>query len=80
MATRTRIGDVEVIAVVAPSGADDPAAFAIDDEAYTGGGRMINSRFLDGLEVDAAKDEIANRLEKAGTGRRTVKFRLRDWA
>jgi leucyl-tRNA synthetase len=62
----------------------DPATFVITDVAYDGDGRMINSRFLDGMTIEAAKEEIAKRLETAtlGTapvGERKVNFRLRDW-
>jgi leucyl-tRNA synthetase len=42
-------------------------------------GRLANSRFLDGLGVEPAKAEVARRLESAGTGQRTVHYRLRDW-
>jgi leucyl-tRNA synthetase len=67
-----------VLPVVVPEG-EDPASFAVGTEAYTGPGRLANSEFLDGLAVDAAKAEIANRIETAGAGRREVNFRLRDW-
>jgi leucyl-tRNA synthetase len=64
--------------VVVPRDAD-PAAFAIGDEAYVGPGVLANSRFLDGMEVEAAKSEVARRLESTGQGQRTVNYRLRDW-
>jgi leucyl-tRNA synthetase len=67
-----------VVPVVCPEGGD-PAAFAIGDEAYTGPGRLINSRFLDSLDVESAKAEMARRLEATGTAARTVHYRLRDW-
>ncbi len=67
-----------VIPVVAPKDAD-PAAFTVANEAFTGDGVMINSGFLDGLTIEAAKKDIAGRLEAAGAGRATVNFRLRDW-
>ena len=62
----------------------DPKSFVITDVAYDGDGRMINSRFLDGMTIDAAKEEVAKRLEattigKAPIGERKVNFRLRDW-
>jgi leucyl-tRNA synthetase len=64
--------------VVIPEGiASDE--FSIGEEAYTGPGRIANSRFLDGLDVDAAKAEVAQRLERAGKGRATIQYRLRDW-
>ena len=70
--------DLPVRPVVIPPAAD-PAAFAVDDEAYTGPGRLANSGFLDGLEVDAAKAEVGRRAEVGGWGRREINYRLRDW-
>jgi leucyl-tRNA synthetase len=67
-----------VLPVVVPDDAD-PKSFAVGDEAYTGPGKLANSRFLDGLEVTAAKAEVASRLEAEGKGTRTVQYRLRDW-
>ena len=69
--------------VVCPEG-QDPQSFVITDTAYDGDGRMINSRFLDGMTIDQAKDEVAKRLEgelrgNAPVGERQVNFRLRDW-
>jgi leucyl-tRNA synthetase len=69
--------------VVCPPEAD-PKAFVITDVAYDGDGRMINSRFLDGMTVEQAKEEVAKRLETATRGNmpigeRKVNFRLRDW-
>lgn len=69
--------------VVAPEGTD-PASFVITDTAYDGDGRMINSRFLDGMTVPEAKEEVARRLEgetrgNRPVGTRKVNFRLRDW-
>jgi len=45
---------------------------------------MINSRFLDGMTIGQAKEEVARRLENelrgnAPVGERQVNFRLRDW-
>jgi leucyl-tRNA synthetase len=70
--------DLTVTPVVVPEDAD-AASFTVGTEAYTGPGKLANSRFLDGMSVDDAKKEIAARLEKAGIGERTVNFRLRDW-
>ena len=69
--------------VVCPPGAD-PASFTITDKAYDGDGTLIHSRFLDGLTIEAAKEEVAKRLEAAtlGTapvGQRQINYRLRDW-
>ncbi len=69
---------IDVIPVVAPA---DVAAsdMTIGDEAYLGEGVAINSRFLDGLAMDEAKDMAADRLAGQGQGERTVSYRLRDW-
>src|SRR5580658_8928326 len=50
-----------------------------DGGAWTGGGVKINSQFLDGLDVGAAKERAIAWLEERGIGRRTVNYRLRDW-
>jgi leucyl-tRNA synthetase len=62
----------------------DPKSFVITDTAYDGDGRMINSRFLDGMTIEQAKEEVARRLEgevkgNSPVGERQVNFRLRDW-
>ena len=69
--------------VVCPEG-QDPKTFVITDTAYDGDGRMIHSRFLDGMTIEAAKEEVAKRLEtelrgNVPVGERQVNFRLRDW-
>jgi leucyl-tRNA synthetase len=69
--------------VVCPEG-QDPKSFVITDIAYDGDGRMINSRFLDGMTIAQAKEDVAKRLEGASlgnlpVGERKVNFRLRDW-
>ncbi|MGE0522812.1 MAG: leucine--tRNA ligase [Variibacter sp.] len=62
----------------------DPQSFVVTDTAYVGDGRMVNSRFLDGMTIAQAKEEVAKRLEKEKrgnhpVGERKVNFRLRDW-
>ncbi len=69
--------------VVCPPG-QDPASFVITDTAYDGDGTLINSRFLDGMTIAQAKEEVARRLESEMRGavpvaKRQVNFRLRDW-
>jgi leucyl-tRNA synthetase len=69
--------------VVCPQGAD-PKTFVITNTAYDGDGTMINSRFLDGMSIERAKEEVAKRLEKDTRGnrpvaQRQVNYRLRDW-
>ena len=62
----------------------DPATFVVDKTAFDGDGVLINSRFLDGMRIEAAKEEVARRLtatELFGrpVAERTVNYRLRDW-
>jgi leucyl-tRNA synthetase len=69
--------------VVCPPG-QDPKTFVITDTAYDGDGTMINSRFLDGMTIPDAKEDVARRLESETRGnrpvaQRQVNFRLRDW-
>ncbi|GAO40099.1 leucine--tRNA ligase, partial [Sphingomonas changbaiensis NBRC 104936] len=49
------------------------------NEAYTGPGRLVNSRFLDGMEVEEAKRAVIARAEAEGWGKGTTVWRLRDW-
>jgi leucyl-tRNA synthetase len=62
----------------------DPASFTIGAKAYDGNGVMINSRFLDGMTVDQAKEEVSRRLEQITVGgnpqaKREINYKLRDW-
>ena len=66
-----------VTRVVAPSAEEADAP--LGDEAYTGPGRLVNSRFLDGLSVDEGKAAVIARAEGEGWGRGTTVYRLRDW-
>jgi leucyl-tRNA synthetase len=64
--------------VVLPPGAD-PATFEVGREAYVDGGRIYNSGFMDGLEVEAAKAAAIARAETQGQGEGAIVYRLRDW-
>src|SRR5690606_32191975 len=65
-----------VIQVVKPA---DAQSVEIGDTAFPGEGVLFNSRFLDGLPVDQAKQRIVEELAKNGLGQATVSYRLRDW-
>ncbi len=69
---------LDVVPVVIPPEAD-AETFEIADVAYTGDGLHANSDFIDGLDVAAAKQAVADRLEGEGVAERTVTWRLRDW-
>jgi leucyl-tRNA synthetase len=64
--------------VVLPSGAD-PLTHAVADEAYTGPGRLYNSGFLDGMDIEAGKAAAIARIEAMGLGQGATVYRLRDW-
>ncbi|HVM80899.1 MAG TPA: leucine--tRNA ligase, partial [Stellaceae bacterium] len=67
-----------VTPVVLPPGAD-PATFAVGREAYVENGRIFNSRFMDGLEIEPAKAAAIDRAEALGLGEGATVYRLRDW-
>ena len=64
--------DIDIIRTVQP-----PRDFG--GSAYVGDGPAINSRWLDGLEKEAAIERTVRWLESEGIGRGAVQFRLRDW-
>jgi leucyl-tRNA synthetase len=63
--------------VVAPSAED--ADRPIEGEAESGEGVLVNSRFLDGMDVESAKAAVIARAEAEGWGEGTTVWRLRDW-
>ena len=63
--------------VVAPSA--DQANKPFDGEAEVGEGVLVNSDFLDGMEVEDAKRAIIARIEEQGRGSGKTVWRLRDW-
>ena len=66
-----------VVPVVRPD--DASADFDVETEAYVGPGRLFNSDFMDGLEVEAAKAAAIARLEASEHGQGATLYRLRDW-
>ncbi|WP_027283766.1 leucine--tRNA ligase [Rubritepida flocculans] len=53
--------------------------FSVAEKPFTEDGVIVNSGFLDGLDVAAAKRAAIARLEELGAGRGVVNWRLRDW-
>jgi leucyl-tRNA synthetase len=70
--------DLPVVPVVAPRDVDQ-ASPKIEYEAFLGDGVIINSGFLNGLDVDAGKKMAIKALEDQKTGRAKITYRLRDW-
>ncbi|HEY4176354.1 MAG TPA: leucine--tRNA ligase [Kofleriaceae bacterium] len=65
--------DLPIIEVV--KGADNDVQAA----AYTGDGPHVNSGFLDGLEIAAAKTKVIAFLEEKKLGEGSIRYKLRDW-
>jgi leucyl-tRNA synthetase len=64
--------DIPIIRTVQP-----PTDFG--DYPYLADGPAINSGFLDGLEIKAAKAAMIEWLEVNEKGKRKITYRLRDW-
>ena len=70
--------NLEIIQVI---DCGDISEHAIEKTEYMGnhGYKMINSEEFNGMEVDKAREEIANMLEDKGLGRRVNNYKMRDW-
>jgi leucyl-tRNA synthetase len=68
--------NLDVIMVVKPN---DDSVKEIKNEAFTGSGKIINSDFLNGLDIETAKIKILDFLETKGLGISKINFKLRDW-
>lgn len=64
-----------ILPVIRPAG----DASLPEDEAYTGPGQLMNSDFLDGMDVDAARKAAISRLVQLKIGQEQITYRLRDW-
>ena len=67
---------LKVLPVVAPEG---DASFDVANEAYVGPGSIINSDFLNGMEIEPAKELVADKVAALGKGEKKTNYRLRDW-
>ncbi len=66
--------DLPIRPVVKPASGEAPQGRAFVDE-----GIAINSKVIDGMRTDEAKEHITSVLAAEGVARRTVKYKLRDW-
>ena len=48
-------------------------------EPYSGPGVAINSEWLNGLDIDAAKSTVIKKCEEINNGKGVTQYRLRDW-
>ncbi len=67
--------NLDVIRVVSPKNDKSEEL----KEAYTGDGKMVNSDFLNHLDIDAAKKLIIDKIEEEKIGRKKILYRLKDW-
>ncbi|GAB3009337.1 leucine--tRNA ligase [Mycobacterium bourgelatii] len=51
----------------------------ISEAAYTGDGVLVNSDYLNGMNVAEAKQAITEHLERDGKGWARIEYKLRDW-
>jgi leucyl-tRNA synthetase len=68
---------LEIQRVVAPSA--EEAERPLFGEADSGDGVLVNSGFLDGMNVEQAKAAVIARAEAESWGEGTTVWRLRDW-
>ena len=67
--------DLEIIEVVSQNGKNSKSL----SEAYTGQGKIINSEFLNNLNIEEAKKKIISEVENAKIGKKKTLYRLKDW-
>jgi leucyl-tRNA synthetase len=70
--------NLEIIEVVTEN-KSKPKNFNTIIEAYTDSGAIINSDFLNGLNVETAKTKVIEIIEKKKIGKKKISFRLKDW-
>lgn len=63
--------------VVGPDG--DTSAITRPEQVQEEAGTMMNSEFLDGLDIHTATQKMMDHLEAKGWGKRAVNYKLRDW-
>jgi leucyl-tRNA synthetase len=69
---------LEIIEVVSED-KTKPKDFDNINKAYTSDGKMINSDFLNDLDVVKAKIKIIEHIERQKIGKKKTSFRLKDW-
>jgi len=57
----------------------DKSAITKAEQVQESEGLMINSQFLDGLDIHKATQVIMDYLEEKGWGKRQIHYKLRDW-
>jgi len=70
--------DIPVKRVVAGED-NDASEITRADQVQEDAGVMVNSEFLDGLEIHVATEKMMDHLEEKGWGKRKISYKLRDW-
>jgi leucyl-tRNA synthetase len=69
---------IEVIRVVVGND-NDVSPISNIDQVQEDSGHMINSGFLNGMEIHEAKEKIMDYIEQQGWGKKAIVYKLRDW-
>ena len=69
---------IEVIRVVKSSDADSSEITKVE-QVQEEQGVMVNSEFLNGLDIHKATEKMMDHLEEKGWGKRAVSYKIKDW-
>lgn len=69
---------IEVIRVVVGRDGDE-SEITKPEQVQEEQGKMVNSDFLDGMEIHDATQKIMDHMEEKNYGKRVTSYRLRDW-
>ena len=70
--------DLKIISVIEPKNKKD--IIELNNKAYTGPGKIINSKFLNGLNApEQSIQKVIEILEEQNLGKKKINFRLKDW-
>ena len=70
--------DLEIIRVVVGSDGDE-SKITKPEQVQEEEGKMINSGFLDGMDIHKATEAVMDHMEEKGWGKRITNYKLRDW-
>lgn len=71
--------DIDILrVVVGPDG--DTSEITDPKQVQEDAGNMVNSGFLDGMDIHTATEKMMDHLEEKGWGKRVTNYKLRDWS
>lgn len=68
-----------IIPVYDPGNCEEREEVLRGEKCWTQDGTVIGSSFLNGLNIETAKEKMTQWLEEQKQGKRTVNYKLRDW-